>query len=148
MRVEGRIVTGNFFDVLGARACTGRTFTEAEDKAGAPRVVVVEPRPLAAAVRRRPRRSWDARVEVDGTAMTVIGVMPREFRYPTGADLWTPLVPVIPEVVDKANVGWATLVGRLAPGPTLAQARAELDTITAERLRRRRPPPRPRRRRC
>ena len=67
--------------------------------------------------------------------MTVIGVMPREFRYPTGTDLWTPLVPVIPEVVDKANVGWATLVGRIAPGTTVAQAAAELDAITAEQLR-------------
>ena len=41
MRVYGRIVTGNFFDVLGARAALGRTFAEAEDKVGVPRVVVV-----------------------------------------------------------------------------------------------------------
>jgi hypothetical protein len=40
-RVEGRIVTGNFFDVLGAHAALGRTFVEAEDKVGVPRVVVV-----------------------------------------------------------------------------------------------------------
>jgi len=78
-------------------------------------------------------------LDVDGTPMTVIGVMPREFRYPTGADLWTPLVPVIPEVVDKANVGWATLVGRIAPGTTRTQAAAELDAMTAEGLRREAP---------
>ena len=40
-RVDGRLVTGNFFDVLGARALFGRTFTEPEDRVGAPRVVVI-----------------------------------------------------------------------------------------------------------
>jgi len=65
--------------------------------------------------------------------------MPREFRYPPGVDIWTPLVPVIPEVVDKANVGWATLIGRLSPGATLDAARAEIDALTAAGLRREAP---------
>jgi putative ABC transport system permease protein len=133
VRVEGRIVTGNFFDVLGAHAALGRTFVEAEDRVGAPRVVVVS------------HGLWQRQfggdpalvgrtLDVDGTAMTVIGVMPREFRYPVGADLWTPLVPVIPEVVAKDNVGWATLVARVAPGATLAQVRAELNDLNAEEV--------------
>jgi hypothetical protein len=46
---------------------------------------------------------------------------------------------VIPDVVDKANVGWATLVGRIAPGTTLDAGRAEIDAITAEGLRREAP---------
>jgi putative ABC transport system permease protein len=133
VRVEGRIVTGNFFDVLGAHAALGRTFVEAEDRVGAPRVVVVS------------HGLWQRQfggdpalvgrtLDVDGTAMTVIGVMPREFRYPVGADLWTPLVPVIPEIVAKDNVGWATLVGRLAPGATPTQVRAELNDLNAEQV--------------
>jgi putative ABC transport system permease protein len=135
VRVDGRIVSGNFFDVLGARAALGRTFVEDEDRVGAPRVVVVS------------HGLWQRQfgadpglvgrtLPIDGTAMTVIGVMPKEFRYPPGADLWTPLVPLIPDVVDKENVGWATLVGRLAPGATAEQARTEIDAISAEELRR------------
>ena len=130
VRVEGRIVTGNFFDVLGTRARLGRTFTEDEDRVGAPRVVVVghglwqrqfggDP----AAVGRN--------VVVDGTPMTVIGVMPREFQYPAGAELWTPLVPIVRDLVKDPNIGWATLLARRAPGATVAQVRAELDGITA-----------------
>jgi predicted permease len=138
VRASGRIVTGNFFDVLGAHAALGRTFVEAEDKVGVPRVVVVSHGLWQRQFGGDPRLVGRT-LEVDGTPMTVIGVMPREFRYPTGADLWTPLVPVIPEVVDKANVGWATLVGRLAPGTTLAQAAAEIDGLTAEGLRREAP---------
>jgi putative ABC transport system permease protein len=135
-RVEGRIVTGNFFEVLGARARLGRTFTEAEDKVGAPRVVVMS------------HGLWQGRfggdpaavgrpVIVDGTPMTVVGVMPREFRYPPGVDLWTPLVPVVPKLVDDARVGWATILARRAPGATLAAVRAELDGITANHARQR-----------
>ena len=134
VRASGRIVTGNFFEVLGAQAALGRTFVEAEDRVGVPRVVVVSHGLWQRQFGGDPRLVGRT-LEVDGTPMTVIGVMPREFRYPTGTDLWTPLVPVIPEVVDKANVGWATLVGRIAPGTTVAQAAAELDAITAEQLR-------------
>ena len=116
---------------------------EADDRVGVPRVVVVS------------HGLWQRQfggdpglvgrtLDVDGTPMTVIGVMPREFRYPTGADLWTPLVPMIPEVVDKANVGWATLIGRLASGATLTQAAAEIDGIDRRAGFARRPPPRPR----
>jgi putative ABC transport system permease protein len=130
LRAEGRIVTGNFFDVLGARALHGRTFTESEDHPGAARVFVIS------------HGLWQRRfgadpaavgrsVRVDGTPMTLVGVMPPEFRYPPGADLWTPLVPVVPRLVDDAGVGWAVIVARRAEDASLAQARAELDTITA-----------------
>jgi predicted permease len=138
VRVDGRIVTGNFFDVLGAHAALGRTFVEAEDRVGVPRVVVVSHGLWQRQFGGDPRLVGRT-LDVDGTQMTVIGVMPREFRYPTGADLWTPLVPVVPEVVDKANVGWATLVGRIASGTTLTQAAAEIDALTAEGLRREAP---------
>jgi putative ABC transport system permease protein len=128
VRVEGRLVTGNFFDVLGARAARGRTFHESEDRVGAPHVAVVS------------HGLWQRQfagdpglvgrtVVVDGAATTVIGVMPPEFRYPRGTEIWTPLVPLVPHVVDKPNIGWALLVGRMAPGVLLEQARAELDAI-------------------
>jgi putative ABC transport system permease protein len=138
VRVDGRIVTGNFFDVLGAHAALGRTFVEAEDRVGVPRVVVVSHGLWQRQFGGDPRLVGRT-LELDGTPMTVIGVMPREFRYPAGVDLWTPLVPVIPEIVDKANVGWATLIGRVAPGATLDAARAEIDRLTADGLRREAP---------
>ncbi|HUG54711.1 MAG TPA: ABC transporter permease, partial [Vicinamibacteria bacterium] len=130
-RVVGRIVTGNFFEVLGARPLLGRTFTEDEDHVGMPRVVVV-----SHGLWQRQFGADPALVgrtlEVDGTPMTVVGVMPREFSYPAGAELWTPLVPAIPEIVDKRNIGWAVLVGRLAAGVTLAQSAAEWNVFAAE----------------
>jgi putative ABC transport system permease protein len=130
VRVDGRIVTGNFFDVLGARAALGRTFTDADDRVGVPRVVV-----LSHGLWQRHFGGDPALVgrtiELDRTVMTVVGIMPREFAYPRGAELWTPLVPVVPDIVDKANVGWAVLIARLAPGASLSQARVEVDTLVA-----------------
>ena len=134
VRVQGRLVSGNFFDVLGVRPAQGRTLSEEDNKVGVPRVVV-----LSHGLWQR-RFGGDPRlvgrtVEVDGTPMTIVGVMPREFGYPAGADLWTPVVPAIPEEVAKPNVAWAVLVGRLAPGTTLETVRDELDAINAEQLR-------------
>jgi putative ABC transport system permease protein len=129
-RVEGRIVTGNFFAVLGARAALGRTFTEAEDKVGVPRVVVVSHGLWQRHFGGDPS-AVGRELRVDGTPMTVVGVMPRAFRYPPGADLWTPLVPIVPNLVNDARVGWATILARRAPDQTLAAVRAELDRIAA-----------------
>ncbi|HEY7510067.1 MAG TPA: ADOP family duplicated permease, partial [Vicinamibacteria bacterium] len=129
-RVEGRIVTGNFFDVLGARPRLGRVFTEDEDEVGAPRVVVVSHGLWQRQFGGDPTAVGRS-VLVDGTPMTLVGVMPREFRYPPGADLWTPLVPIVPKLVNDARVGWATILARRAPGASVAAVRAELDAIAA-----------------
>jgi putative ABC transport system permease protein len=123
-------VTGNFFDVLGARALLGRTFTEPEDRVGAPRVVVIS------------HGLWQRRfggdpgavgrsIVVGATPMTVIGVMPPEFRYPPGAELWTPVVPVIPAEVANPAVNWAVVVARMAEGSSTARVRAELNRVQA-----------------
>jgi putative ABC transport system permease protein len=130
VRVEGRLVTGNFFDVLGAPARLGRTFTEAEDRVGAPRVVVIA-HGLWQRLFGGDPGAVGRDVLVDGTPMTVVGVMPPEFQYPPGAELWTPLVPIVPQLVDNRSVGWATIVARRAPGASLAAVRTELDAITA-----------------
>jgi len=130
LQVQGRLVSGNFFDVLGARALVGRTLRPDDDRAGASRVVVLG------------HGLWQRRfggdpavvgrtIVVDGTPMDVVGVMPRFFRYPPKAEMWTPVVPAIPEAVANRGVCWAIVVGRLAPGVRLAQARGELNGIVA-----------------
>jgi predicted permease len=61
----------------------------------------------------------------------VVGVMPPAFRYPPNAQMWTPVVPAIPDVVANRGVYWAIVVGRLASGAGVAQAQVELDGIAA-----------------
>lgn len=130
VQVQGRLVSGNFFDVLGARPLIGRSLRPDDDRPGASRVVV-----LGHGLWQRRYGADPAvlgrKVVVDGTPMEVIGVMPRAFRYPPKAEMWTPVVPAIPDVVTDRGVYWAIVVGRLAPGARLAQARVELDGIAA-----------------
>jgi predicted permease len=130
LRVSARLVSGNFFDVMGAAPLLGRALTPADDRVGAERVGVVSHGLWQRAFGGDPGLVGRP-LMVDGGQMTVVGVMPPDFGYPQGAELWVPLVPLIPEVVASRNVGWALVLGRLAEGATLAQARTEADAIVA-----------------
>ena len=67
---------------------------------------------------------------LDDEPYTVIGVMPREFRFPRSDTLlWTTLRFDERAYVDSERTNnWLNAVGRLRPGVTLEQARAEMET--------------------
>lgn len=139
---RGRFVSGNFFSVLGVPAWLGRTFTEAEDRSPGSGPVVV----LSQAYWQR-RFGADPKavgrvVTVNGAPLTVIGVTPPGF---TGdlvgqpRDLWIPVTmqPVVMANRDwlpDRSTSWLLLMGRLAPGATLAQARGELRELVTRSL--------------
>jgi len=128
LRLRGSSVSANFFDVLGARPAHGRGFTPAEDRTGAERVIVLSHGLW------RGRFGGDAaaigrRITLNGAPCTIVGVMPAGFQYPRGAELWTPIVPSQPGLVGDRGTGWLQVVGRLRPGVTREQARAEMDAI-------------------
>ncbi|MDF1505890.1 ADOP family duplicated permease [Roseisolibacter sp. H3M3-2] len=69
-------------------------------------------------------------VRVDGVAHRVVGVMPPSFRLPApDVALWTPVRMDPAQVADYTWFWNLSLVGRLAPGVTAAQARAEARTL-------------------
>jgi predicted permease len=116
-------VIGNFFQVLGVQPAIGRLFTADEARGGAHPVAL-----LANAYWRRQFNADPAivgkAVELNGIPITVVGVLPAGFDFGAvfspGAkvDLFTPLD------LDKAH-DWGnivTLLGRLKPGVTVAQA--------------------------
>ena len=129
--LESAKVTGRFFDLLGARAATGRVFDERDDRVGGPAVVVLSDRLW--------RERFGASPEVVGqtvtlnqTAFNVIGVMPPAFTFPTGVDLWVPLQAVAnPRGMENRGAVYLQTVGRLKDGVTREQAAAELDAIIA-----------------
>ena len=129
--VLGIPVEANFFPLLGARAMLGRTFAPGEDEPGNDRVVILS------------YGLWQTQfagdagilnrtIELSAKQYTVVGVMPPTFRYPSRAQLWTPLD------VDSKSLGqrgshWLNAIGRLKPGVPLKQAQAEMSLI-AKRL--------------
>src|ERR1700736_554337 len=85
-RISGAAVTRNFFNVVGLPPEIGRTFSEDEDKAGAPPVVVISDRLW--------RRAFSADPSVLGRSITlhdqnytVIGVMPPQMTSPQDSDV-------------------------------------------------------------
>lgn len=133
----GRCVSTNFFDILGVEVQRGRGFGAEDDRAQGARPVVV----LSDALWRR-RFGGDpsaigSRLGVNGTAYTVIGVMPSGFRGVTVGspdDFWVPM-GMANDLrrdgldLDNPDFAWLNLFGRLKPGVSLGSAQASADTL-------------------
>ena len=76
--------------------------------------------------------SSDGELLLDAESYTVIGVMPREFRFPSSdAQFWTPTALQRADATSTATTTGSTRVGRLRAGVTLEQAQAEMDVLAA-----------------
>lgn len=124
-RMNRSMVSGDFFDVLGAAPELGRAFNASDDLAGAAPVVVLSHKAF------RQRYAADSSVVGRqiimhdlGRTFTIIGVMPQGLDFPRGTDIWAPVIATTPE----AGLRYAAfnLVGRLRPGATAGDAREEL----------------------
>jgi putative ABC transport system permease protein len=136
-RVEGAVVSSDFFAALGVQAVQGRTIQPELDPPGGASVAV-----LGYGLWQR-RFGGDANVigralEVDGVSRIVVGIMPSGFAFPAGTELWTssrfaavphPLRPTEDPAALRDSHYFQSF-GLLKPGVTLAQASAEVDTIT------------------
>jgi putative ABC transport system permease protein len=126
-------VSANAFHVLGVRPLVGRAFLPGEDAEGAPRVAV-----LSEGLWRR-RFGGDptivgTRITLDGYPTEVVGVAPATMRYPGTVDLWLTTRFTSRELSDSGRgARWIDVIGRLAPGVSVEQARAEMAAI-AKRL--------------
>ncbi len=130
-RVVGGRVTHTFFTVFDVPAEHGRVFTADEDVPGRDGVVVLS------------HRLWTRRygadpavigrvISLNAAPFTVIGVMPARFDLTVDAEeLWTPAA-FTPEQLAEHDEHYLSVIGRLAPGASQAQAAAELRTIYAQ----------------
>jgi putative ABC transport system permease protein len=125
-------VSADFFGVVGAPAFAGRLLTGDDDRPNSPRVVVLS---HGAWLRRFGARAQllGETLTLDGQAFTVVGVLPPGFALPgyEFLEAWAPFGPDL-GAPDRGDRGYKS-IGRLRPGVSLAQARAELGTI-ARRL--------------
>ena len=119
-------VTGNFFDVLGARPALGRLFRSEDESLTEPSVLVLS------------YDTWQRRFAGDSGVLgrqltqaftrrrhTIVGVAPAGLAYPVGAEYWSPLV----------YGGGLDVVARLAPTATPGAARAEFLSTMREMYR-------------
>ena len=128
IRVGAEAVSPEVFNILGVRPLLGRVFdTTAAGQHDANSVV------LSYGLW---QSQFGGRSDILGTTLrlddqprAIIGVMPPAFRFPApGTQLWTPLVLNDTDFVDRTDT-YLQGIGRLAPGVTFDQARAELALI-------------------
>ena len=128
-RIQRVRVAAHLFGLLGNRALAGRTLLASDDAATASRVVVASAR-YARAHLGGPAAAIGKVVRIGADPYSVVGVMPDDFSFPTTAtDLWLPLAPAV--VSAERDLRWLQMIGRLAPGATLAAAEREMSGIMA-----------------
>ncbi|MFZ1973079.1 MAG: ABC transporter permease [Candidatus Acidiferrales bacterium] len=129
VRLIGNSVSADFLSVLGEQAAMGRIFQKGEDQPGRDNEVILS------------KALWERRfhsdpnivgrsITLEGVDRQIVGVMPGDFKFPSPkTELWVPLR------LDPRNIGdywgdsYMALMGRLRPGATVAQARAELKAM-------------------
>ena len=114
--VNGALVTGSFFDVLGTRPVIGRALSAADDEPGSERAIVIS----EGLWRRRYGASASIigrRVTIDELSFTIAGVMPADSDYPRGVEAWrsTASVPETGTFSFGARQE-VNLIARLRPG--------------------------------
>ena len=130
-RVQGFLVSADFFSVMGVQPVIGRAFLPEEETVGNEHRVLLSD------------QLWKRRfggdlslmgqsILLDGTPSTIVGIMPPGFEFPDGAEVWAPLAFDAKMAANRSS-RFLTVIGRLAPGRTLQDAQAQL-SLVADRL--------------
>ena len=126
-RLRRALVSGNYFDVVGARPVLGRALRPEDDVIGAAPVVVLS------------HAAWRTHFGGDSAAVgrsillhevgvmhTIVGVMPQGLDFPRGTELWAAIVPSRTQPGSDSTFAHVDVIGRLAEGATLQTAQAEM----------------------
>lgn len=133
-QIEAERVTGNFFDVLGVKPLAGRVFAASEDQPGGDPVVLISFE-LASRLFGGEQKALGHHLALNSKDYTIIGVLAPKFgvrllgRQP---QVWmTRLIDFSLVTPARVNLGgmYYESIGRLRPGVSAAQARAEADVI-------------------
>jgi predicted permease len=132
--VDKSLVTPNFFPLLGVNMQLGRNFL-AEEAFGGRRVVILSHRLWQRRFGGRPDLVGQT-IQMNGIPYTVVGVLPASFKWycppevrVKDAEVWSPL-PMDPTIYSRTSNN-VTVLGRLGPGVTTAQAQQDMDAVAA-----------------
>src|SRR5262249_24331239 len=125
-RLDGRRVAPGFFDVYRMAPLAGRTFVPDEERFGGTTAAVIGEDFWTRRFGRSPS-AIGRRLIVRGAGYTIVGVMPPAFSS-AAPDVWLPAQPA-PGLMAVREARFLTGVGRLRPGVTLDEARADLARV-------------------
>lgn len=133
-RVQTGVVSADFFDLLGVKPLLGRTFARGEDQSGAAPVLMLS------------YAFWVNQLGADSSIVgatftmndrqhTVIGVLPPLPAYPDRNDVWMPISScpfrASPTVANSRSIRMVTLLARLRPTATVADAQRDFAMVDA-----------------
>ena len=125
-RVQAAVVSPNLWAVLGVQPALGAGFAAADAQRGSTPSVVIGDRLWREFFGGDPG-ILGRTATIDGVARVIVGIMPPGFRFPEAEDMWMPLGSVVDAraATDHSLRAWE-VVGRLAPGTSLANATVRL----------------------
>jgi predicted permease len=129
-RLSGYMISADFFPTLGVQPVAGRTFRVEDDQIGAAPVVILGggfwAREFGAS-----RDAIGKSLTLNGTSYQIVGVVPESFTfYGHTRDVYTPIGRWNdPSFLDRRISVSAHVVGRLKPGVTVAQAKADMEVV-------------------
>ncbi len=135
-QLRARLISSDFFTVLGVQPAMGRSFVAGEDAIGAAPIAMIS----GGLWKRKFGSSPDVlgkSLTLDGKAYTIVGVLPASFELSLGGfhdiDVYVPIGqwgnPLLPQ--RGAGLGFHG-IGRLKPGVTVEQARADMQRVTGD----------------
>jgi putative ABC transport system permease protein len=135
VQIPGMRVTAGFFEILRTAPLIGRTVAPSDDIPGAHGVCVLS----YGLWQRRFGGSMDVlgkKIDLEGSPVEVIGVMPDGFAYPTArADIYAPM-RLDPAQAARDGRNYQS-VARLKPGVSVAQAQQDMEAVSAQTARER-----------
>jgi putative ABC transport system permease protein len=128
-RIQGFLVTANFFDAIGTKPIMGRTFHEEENQPGRDAVAVIT------------HSLWQRRfggdpnilnktISLNSVTRTIVGVMPEHFNFPKGSEVYAPIA-LTPELMKSRGSHSYYVIGRLKQGVSIGSAQSDIDTIAS-----------------
>jgi predicted permease len=133
-QAQAQFITSDFFPILGVQPAAGRTFVPADDQRGAAPVALIS----AGFWKRKFGAAPDAigkTLTLDGQQFTIIGVIPQNFDLMldsfSASEIYVPVVQWTNDMLFNRGSGLGFHgIGRLKPGVTIGQARADFAAIS------------------
>jgi len=131
-RIRGAYVSANLFSMLEAMPIAGRSFAahDADSRVAILSYGYWQTRFGGS------QQIVNQRLLLDNESYTIVGVMPQSFSFPHAslrgsepADLWVPLSYTGEDVASRRGPYYLNVIGRLAPGVALEQARSQMDAL-------------------
>ena len=131
--IPAAMTSSSLFSTLGTAPLLGRTLQPQDDVKGAARVVVIGEALWRDQLGADPDIVGKS-ILLDAEPFTIVGVMPKDFRYPDQTpptESWIPAMQssAYASFIEQRAPHFLVMIGRLKPGVTNAQAESELNSI-------------------